>query len=133
MNTEVKAFCDKHYACSEGRAWAVANCATMADVFDKCHRSDWLLWALRKDGRTPATAYVKVACAFARRVLHVFESARPGNDRPRKAIEAAERGTPDAADADYAAYAAYAADDADERKAQSDLIRSIVENPWCAR
>ena len=50
-----------------------------------------------------------VAADFAERVLHIFESKYPNDDRPRKAIEAARNGN--AAAADYADYAAaYTAD-----------------------
>ena len=42
-----------------------------------------------------------VASDFAERVLHIFESKHPNDDRPRKAIEAARNGN--------AAYAVYAA------------------------
>jgi hypothetical protein len=65
-----------------------------------------------------------VAADFAERVLHIYESKCPNDDRPRKAIEAARSGSKyaasraavhaaDAADAAYAAYvAAYADADA---------------------
>ncbi len=58
---------------------------------------------------------VRFAVLAARAVLDIFESARPGDDRPRKAIEAAEayldgRAAKAAyAAANAAAYAAYAA------------------------
>jgi hypothetical protein len=50
-----------------------------------------------------------VAADFADRVLHIYESKYPNDDRPRKAIEAARSGSKYAA-AYAAAYAAYAAD-----------------------
>lgn len=53
-----------------------------------------------------------VAADFAERVLHIYESKYPNDDRPRKAIEAARSGDKNAAaaaDADAAAAAAYAA------------------------
>ena len=61
-----------------------------------------------------------VAADFAERVLHIYESKYPNDDRPRKAIEAARNGNitdaafaarADAADAAFAdaAFAAYAA------------------------
>ena len=34
-------------ACSDGRVWALANCATLREVWDKCPRADWMLWMLR--------------------------------------------------------------------------------------
>ena len=51
-----------------------------------------------------------VAADFAERVLHIFESKYPNDDRPRKAIEAARLSDFSGA---YAAYAADAADAAD--------------------
>jgi hypothetical protein len=47
-----------------------------------------------------------VAADFAERVLHIYESKYPNDNRPRKAIEAARNG--DYAAAYAAAYAAYA-------------------------
>ena len=35
-------------ACQGGRAWALANCATLREVWEKCPRSDWMLWMLRR-------------------------------------------------------------------------------------
>ena len=57
------------------------------------------------------TLVSKVAATFAREVLYIYESAYPNDDRPRKAIEAAERGDANAAvnAAANAANAAYAA------------------------
>ena len=49
-----------------------------------------------------------VAADFAERVLHIFESKYPNDDRPRKAIEAARNGKA-AAYASYDAFAARAA------------------------
>jgi hypothetical protein len=50
-----------------------------------------------------------LAADFAERVLHIYESKYPNDDRPRKAIEAARSGDKNAADAATAATAAYAA------------------------
>ena len=63
---------------------------------------------------------VALAVFAAEQVIEIFESARPGDDRPRKAIEAAKAWLADhsanaraaANAAAYAAYAAYAAADA---------------------
>jgi hypothetical protein len=59
--------------------------------------------------------FAEAAIKAAEGVLPLFEKRRPGDDRPRKAIEAAKErlanpSKADAADAAYAAYAAYAAD-----------------------
>jgi hypothetical protein len=50
---------------------------------------------------------VLLAAFCARQVLHIFEDRYPGDDRPRKAIEAAESGNASAASADAAHDAAY--------------------------
>jgi hypothetical protein len=96
--------------------------------------------------------YIRLAAAdIAESVLHIYEKAYPGDNRPRLAIEAARSGNKEAADAAAyaaraaanaayaAAYAAYAAaaDDAanaayaaayagEERKMQEKLIRKIL-------
>jgi len=123
--SEVSAFMFQHHACRAGRKWAEENCQTMSEVFDKCHRSNWLLWVLRKDGSWTRQEILRVAIACAEHVLPIFEKRRPDDNRPRRAIEAAkavlENDTPenrayaaDAADAAYAtADAVYATDAAD--------------------
>lgn len=86
---EVSEFCDKHNACSGGRDWAMTQ-ATMAGVFDKCERGDWLMWALQKQGALDKPTSVKLACEFALRVLPIYE-AKYKREEPRLAIEAALR------------------------------------------
>ena len=39
-------------ACDAGREWALANCATIRDVWEKCERADWMLWMLNALGNT---------------------------------------------------------------------------------
>lgn len=73
-----------------------------------------------------------VAADFAERVLHLFESKYPTDDRPRKAIEAARNGDAAAAAraaARAAAYAANAAADAarkNEEKAQIEIMKKYA-------
>ena len=47
-NMKVQEFLDGtgRDACREGREWALANCATLRDVWEKCERADWMLWML---------------------------------------------------------------------------------------
>jgi hypothetical protein len=103
--------------CPDGVRWWLKNETDQA-AWTACQRGDWMLWLLgslagpiNSDSHRQMTA-CKAACA--RLVLDIFESRRPGDKRPRGAIEAAERyaeGQPYATDA--AAYAAaYAAADA---------------------
>jgi len=37
-------FCSENEACGEGWRWADNNCKTMAEVWDTCERSDWIVW-----------------------------------------------------------------------------------------
>ncbi len=74
---------------------------------------------------------VALAIYAAELVIDVFESARPGDDRPRKAIEAAKAylGNPSDAAAypsDAAAYAAYAAARAAARAAAVDAASAAA-------
>jgi hypothetical protein len=114
-------------ACPEAVEWCRAH-ATPESAWAACERADWMLWiASRRAGPAHSESrvrIVRVACEIARLVLPIFEVKRPDDDRPRKAIEAAEsyceapsaervealRLTAAAADAaDAAADAAYAA------------------------
>ncbi len=74
-------------------------------------------WSLRATVQDADVINRLIACDFAESVLHIFESKRPGDDRPRKAIEAARgfaAGTVSIEDMRKArAYAADAADAAD--------------------
>lgn len=95
------------------------------------------LWCLRATVEDSRPVAVALAIRFAESVLHVFEEARPGDDRPRKAIEAAKRGGPaadaawaaaDAARAAYAAEAAYAA----ARAAYAADAADAADAAWAA-
>ena len=102
-----------------------------------------MLWCLRAtEGKS---AIVALAVAFAESVLYVFESVKPGDNRPRLAIEAAKAyladPSRDAADAaaraaadaaaraaGYTSYADAAARAADAAaNAQIEIILSILE------
>ena len=111
-------------ACSKAREWAEGMDANRA--WETCHKADWLLWWIARDMPEVQRDIVWVACKIARLVLHLVPA---GEDRPRLAIEAAEKWADDpteenlaavrvarrnaaaaAADAAYAAAAAAAAD-----------------------
>ena len=118
-------------ACTEAREWATGY-STLAEAWTACERADWLLWYAGRHGDVDRRLLVRAACACARTVLPYVPV---GEDRPRLAIEMAERwcdglatlqevsaAAADAADAaayaaadaaDAAADAAYAADAAD--------------------
>ena len=139
----------KHNACPDATEWVRASDKTTArEIWESCERGDWLLWIAARI-KIDRKLIVTAACLCARQSLvHV----RPGEERPRIAIETAERWThgeatinevqiarnaaaDDAAaydaDADAAAYAAaYAADaDAARRKSLAEsarLVRTVI-------
>jgi len=50
MNTmSVDEFCIRHNACVPGFRWAVANCATMQEVWDTA-KPEWLVWVATRPG-----------------------------------------------------------------------------------
>ena len=73
-------------ACAEAREWAQGKSAKQA--WTKCERADWLLWWAAQTSANKHTAVVLAACACARTALKYVPA---GEDRPRLAIEAAER------------------------------------------
>ena len=52
---------------------------------------DDAVWALEATKEESDKTRCLIACDFAESVLHIFESKRPNDDRPRKAIEAARK------------------------------------------
>ena len=110
-------------ACKEAVDW-VATQPDAATAWRTCQRGDWMLWLAGRLSGKPWSVkrrrLVLCACECARLAL---KYVRPGEDRPRLAIEAAEKwarhegptldeiraAAAYAADADAYAYAAYAA------------------------
>jgi len=73
-------------ACLEACRWAGDR--TAAQAWDECERADWLLWWAAITGRNSHKSIVLVSAACARTGLQYVLA---GEDRPRLAIEAAER------------------------------------------
>src|SRR5512146_3236078 len=102
-------------ACADARAWAKGK--SLAEVWEQCERSDWLLWLcgrmVDKDGWPTRKELVLAACACAETALKYVKA---GEERPRVAIETARkwvRGEATLEEVRTAAYAANAADAAD--------------------
>ena len=74
-------------ACPEAREWA-AGYSTLAEAWTACERADWLLWYAGRHDDVDRRLLVRAACACARTVLPYVPV---GEDRPRLAIEMAER------------------------------------------
>ena len=85
---EVQQFCRDHHPCEESARFALRH-KTLAEVWANCERGDWLWWMLRENGLVTKKLSVSVAIACADRVLSLYETVNPADDRPRKAIEAA--------------------------------------------
>ena len=105
----------KQGACDEALAWAQGY-STFKEAWNKCERPDWLLWWVVKTvmpGSAGHRRLVLVACRCARTALRYVPA---GEDRPRRAIVAAEQWARGRAgvtldkvrDAAYDAYAAAA-------------------------
>jgi len=99
-------------ACTEAVKWAEGK--TLKQAYSQCTRADWLLWLfgkmIEKPGWPDRNQLVLTACDCAETALKYVTD---GEDRPRKAIEAARawtRGEATLEDVRIAAYAAYAAD-----------------------
>ena len=117
-------FCDKHNACRNGRTWALKNCTTMDEVWQKCQRPEWLIWIATKPGVLKDTDLIRFAVWSVRQVQHLLSDPRSlaaldtvdnylAGTATKEEVEAAA----DAADAAF--YAAFyaAADAADAARA----------------
>jgi hypothetical protein len=82
-------FLESLNACSDEIAWA-RNYDSLDKAWDACERPEHLLWLCGrmadKPGWPTRKDIVLAACDCAEQVLHLV---KPGEDRPRKAIEAA--------------------------------------------
>jgi len=78
------------YACNDAVSWVESrDFASFDEAWAECKRGDWMLWLAAHIG-VNKKAIVRAACACAREAL-VYVPA--GEDRPRLAIETAERWT----------------------------------------
>jgi len=96
-------------ACFAARDWlsSLPEGTTARQAWQQCTRPDWMFWLLGRR-RADHVKLVRCACEIARTVLHMVPA---GEDRPRLAIEAAERWCNDPTEANKSD-AANAANDA---------------------
>jgi len=78
-------FCDRHYACAEGRAWAVANCRDMDHAWETL-KPEWLFWVARRPGVLDDRTLRLFAVWCARQVQHLLT-----DPRSMAALDVAER------------------------------------------
>ena len=148
LNLTPKQFCAKTYACDDGRAFALTQ-PTMADVWDKCPRPDWLLWILHKLNRQPDARMLRLFAVWCARNTPLSDGRKVGDlltdPRSLAALEVAERYANGNATYDELAAAGYAAraaaraaagyaawDEARDaaRAAQADQLRKMMPNPF---
>ena len=94
LNLTPKQFCAKTYACDDGRAFALTQ-PTMADVWDKCPRTDWLIWILHKLNRQPDARTLRLFAVWCARNTPLSDGRKVGDlltdPRSLAALEVAER------------------------------------------
>jgi hypothetical protein len=78
-------FCDRHRACHDGRAWALANCTTMQEAWDTA-RPEWLIWIATRPGVLDDRTLRKFAVWSPRQVQHLMTDPRSAH-----ALDVAER------------------------------------------
>ena len=104
-------------ACTEGREWALAECATLGEVWATA-RPDWLIWVATRDGVLDDRTLGLFACWRAEQALPHRVAAYPDDRRPQIAIETRRRWIDgDATDEELAAARAAA------RAAQAKWLR----------
>ena len=94
LNLTPKQFCDATDACSDGRAFALTQ-PTMADVWDKCPRADWLLWILDKIDLQPDDRTLRLFAVWCARNTPMSDGRKTGDmltdPRSLAALEVVER------------------------------------------
>lgn len=102
----VSEFCAKHRACEEGHEWALANCASMREAWDKA-KLEWLIWIATRDGVLTDRDLRLFAVWSARQVQYLMV-----DPRSLAALDVAERHADGLATVDALATACAAAWDA---------------------
>jgi hypothetical protein len=88
---------------TELKAWATENnIQSDAEAWEKLHRADWMLWLVKKRCINLDESKLRhFAVDCAEDVLPLFERRYPGDDRPRKAIQATRRWADGNVDTDF--------------------------------
>jgi len=99
----IQEFCERHDACKEGRDWAIENCESMQDAWNKL-QPEWLIWVATRQGVLTDRELRLFACWSVRQVWHLLT-----DERSRNAVEVAERFAEGNATQDELTAASYAA------------------------
>lgn len=83
----IESFCDRHGACLDGKKWALDNCATMRDVWERA-KPEWLVWVATRRGVVDDKTLRLFACWCVRQVWHLLK-----DERSRNAVLTAEKYT----------------------------------------
>jgi len=75
---EIADICNTHNACSDGRDWALDNCASMHDVWLKAQPA-WLVWIATRPGVLRDRDLRLFACWCVRQVWHLLTDERSKN------------------------------------------------------
>lgn len=81
----IESFCDQHEACHDGKKWALENCSTMDDVWERA-KPEWLIWVATRDGVLEDKTLRLFACFCARQIWPLLE-----DERSRNAVLVAEK------------------------------------------
>ena len=82
----IEDFCDIHNACSKGRTWAIANCSTMQEAWDKAPDPSWVIWMATRQGVLTDRELRLFAVWCVRQAQHLLT-----DQRSITAIDVAER------------------------------------------
>jgi hypothetical protein len=121
-------FCKATRACDVGREFALRH-ETMAEVWDACPRTDWLIWICRKVDWMPAPRTLRLYAVWCARYTPIGDGHVTGDlltdPRLLAALEVAERYAHGrATDAELVAADAYAADAARAAAYAADAARA---------
>jgi len=68
MTNDIADFCREHAACDEGRDWALSNCHSLSDAWDRL-KPNWLVWAATRRNMLDDGRLRLFACFCARQNL----------------------------------------------------------------
>ena len=94
---ELKAFLKKHDACASGARWAIENCTSLYDLWDKlpgAPNKSWMMWVATRPGVFSDKDMRLLACRIVR-TTPVADGKTVWDlltgERPRSAVEISER------------------------------------------
>lgn len=128
----MKEFLKKHDACEEGYKWAIKECKSLQEVWDKS-RIDWLIWLATREGVLKERDLHEFGLFCANQVKHLMKDPRSlaalqaKRDWLDGKIDTVQLNSAAAYAADAAADAAYAATDTKD-KIKAEQAKWLREN-----